>query len=151
MHTPTTASRYTLTDNSGALGGRVFDFDSEAAAEEFQRRNPPDHLVQSVYCDDNEAVLRNIQFNQFFSPRDFEHAVREKEWQDGYYKRTGRHWRDRANEADQESLVKDDEAARRLLGLQPGFTAAELAVAYREAVKLNHPDKVASLAVEFRF
>jgi curved DNA-binding protein CbpA len=34
--------------------------------------------------------------------------------------------------------------------LQAGFSAAELAPACREAIKMNHPDKVAALDVEFK-
>jgi hypothetical protein len=148
----TAPSCCSLIYNMGDLGGRVFNFESEAQAAQFLQEYPPDHLVQSVYRDNNAAGVRDIIYNPFFSPAAFNRAVEEKRWEDGYYRRTGRRWKDcrAGKEPGDEVAELDHEACLRLLGLTPGFTQAELATAYRAAIKMNHPDKVAALADAFR-
>lgn len=148
--TATTDTRYTLTYNKGELGTEVFNFPTKEAANEFLHKiNPPDLFVQSAYLDDPEG-LRHITYNPFFSLAAFEYALREKRWEDGYYRRTGRQWKDRNSEALPGDEKLDHAACLRLLGLLPGFTHDELRKAYRLAIQLNHPDKVAPLADEFK-
>jgi len=130
----------------GDLGGRVFNFASAEQAEAYLQQNPPELTDLSVYLDDHREGLRHITYNTFFCPGVYAYALREKQWEDGYYRRTGRHWKDRGR--DDNDLGR--EACLRLLGLEPGFTPRELVTAYRAAIKLNHPDKVAALADEFK-
>ena len=144
MHT----AHCTLTYNMADLGGRVFNFERVEQAEAYLQQNPPELTDLSVYLDDHREGLRHITYNTFFCPGVYAYALREKQWEDGYYRRTGRHWKEHPREADTAEL--DREACLRLLGLEPGFTPSELATAYRVAIKMNHPDKVAALADEFK-
>jgi DnaJ-domain-containing protein 1 len=111
-------------------------------------------LVRSVYLDVDGA--RHFTPNCFFWPTGYDYAVEEKRWRDGYFRRTGRVWDDDNGEKTQppgggnDDRDLDYDACLRLLGLKAGFAQAELAKAYREAVKMNHPDRVATLAVEFQ-
>ena len=154
-----------LTYNRGDLGDQVFTFATEQQARDFlYKRNPPDLLVRSAYLD--VAGCRHIVLNPFFWPAGYDHAVAaDKNWRDGYYRRTGRVWNgpstegsgDGGNgdgnhklESNLEGEDLDYDACLRLLGLQTGFTPTELTKAYRAAIKLNHPDKVAAMATEFK-
>ena len=157
-----------LTYNRGDLGDQVFTFATEQQARDFlYKRNPPDLLVRSAYLD--VAGCRHIVLNPFFWPAGYDHAVAaDKNWRDEYYRRTGRVWNGPSTEGsgdggngdgnhkpesdppeEGEDLAYYD--CLQLLGLQPGgFTSTELTKAYRAAIKLNHPDKVATMATEFK-
>jgi hypothetical protein len=132
MHTAaavaTAPSCCSLIYNMGDLGGQVFNFESETQAAQFLQEYPPDHLVLSVYRDNNAAGVRDIIFNPFFSPPAFNRAVEEKRWEDGYYRRTGRRWKDCChNEAGDEVAELDHNACLRLLGFgkHVGFACRE--------------------------
>jgi DnaJ-domain-containing protein 1 len=114
-------------------------------------------LVRSVYLDVDGA--RHFTPNCFFWPAGYDYAVEEKRWRDGYFRRTGRVWQEdecgsggksQPPDGGNDDKDLDHDACLRLLGLKPGFTEKELTAAYREAVKMNHPDRVATLAVEFQ-
>ena len=151
-----------LTYNRGDLGDQVFTFATAQEARDYlYKGNPPDLLVRSAYLD--VAGCRHIVLNPFFWPAGYDHAVADKNWRDGYYRRTGRVWNGPLNEGggggnrkprlDESNLEGEDLAyydCLQLLGLQTGFTPTELTKAYRAAIKLNHPDKVAAMATEFK-
>ena len=149
-----------LTYNRGDLGDEVFAFPTEQQVRDYlYKGNPPDLLVRSAYLD--VAGCRHIVLNPFFWPGGYDHAVADKNWKDGYYRRTGRVWngtdeggghgnRNPESDPPEEGEDLDYDACLRLLGLQTGFTPTELTKAYRAAIKLNHPDKVAAMATEFK-
>jgi DnaJ-domain-containing protein 1 len=142
----------------GELGDQVFTFNSNREAHNFLHKiNPPDLLVRSVYLDDADGS-RHFTSNPFFWPAAYECAVEEQRWREGYFRRTGKLWNGSDGRkhsslpggAEEEVEDLDIEACLRLLGLEPGYTPVELATAYRETIRMNHPDKVASMAEEFR-
>lgn len=146
-----------LTYDMGELGKKVFNFRSEVEANDFQTENPPDSTVQCSYVD--AGGLRFLNRNRDFSYEAYNKAVEEKRWQDLYFQRTGRKWKEgdpknqsseQPPEINSEETNLDHDACLRLLSLNPRFSQQELKKAYREAIKMNHPDKVAALAVEFK-
>jgi hypothetical protein len=143
----------------GELGDQVYYFNSESEAKRFLHKdNPPDLLVRSVYLDVDGA--QHFTPNCFFWPAGYDYAVEEKRWRDGYYRRTGRVWNEdecgrNGGKSQPPGGGNDDkdldyDGCLRLLGLRPGFTEKELKEAYREEIKRSHPDKVASMAEEFK-
>jgi hypothetical protein len=135
----------------------VFKFKSEAEAYDFEQANPPDQTVQCTYLD--VGGVRCPTRNRSFSWDAYNEAVADKQWKDGYFQRAGKKWKDgnrkkrpseEVPEINSEDTNLDHHACLRLLGLSPNFSQSELKKAYRESVKMNHPDKVAALAVEFK-
>jgi hypothetical protein len=148
MMNASTPAPFSLIYYKGELASEVFAFQSEEQAKDYQARNPPDLLVQSIYLDSVDGS-RQVTYNPFFSEAVYAYALKEKRWEDGYYVRTGQQWKDRCDKQPGDEDL-DHDACLRLFGLHQGFTEKELGAAYREAIKMNHPDKVASMAEEFR-
>jgi len=160
------------------FGQDEFHFASCEEAIAWWRQNPPGPLVEEIYfynfthwnvstpipgrtgnaafivCGGMTHVFRNPHYD----PQAYREAVEEKEWEELYYRKTGKEWQhseepDRekqssVNESGDNSL--DRETCLKMFELQPGFTKKNLREAYLRAVKMNHPDKVASLAEDFK-
>jgi hypothetical protein len=112
---------------------------------------PPDNTVYAIICGSS------IYFNDSFDEELYAKRVRDREWEREYEVRTGRKW-DLGNAAKeapgdkQEELMEctSREHALKILGLKACFTKAELGRAYKNAMKRNHPDRVADLDGDFR-
>ena len=86
-------------------------------------------------------------------------AVGDKKWEDEYKLRTGESWKEQdepkgrtgsRHDINVEKNALNENECLDLLGLKPGFSQKQLKEAYRQAVKMNHPDKVATLSDEFK-
>jgi hypothetical protein len=146
----------TLTYEMGELGRKVFRFKSEEEALAFQSSNPPDATVEFAYFE--VGGVRHSARNRSFSREAYHKALANRHWEEGYFQRTGRKWEDdhkrhtseHSQETNSEEKNLNHDACLRLLGLNAKFSEEGLKKAYREAIKMNHPDKVAGLAVEFK-
>ena len=144
----------------GELGDKVFEFqssepDKDAAA--IQAKNPPGPTVSAIFLYAHGMVFSS--FLRSFNRDIYEKEVEEMKWKESYFQRTGKHWQDQDRqthssecppEAESEDKKLDLDDCREILGLARDFSEKELKEAYRNTVKMNHPDKVASLAPEFR-
>ncbi len=127
------------------------------AANAYMEKHPPGPTVyQYIYYGPSSICPCN---NPAFDQNVYDEAVREKRFKEEYFERTGECWQNLdpkkeaphcalENEPEETNLNFDD--CLKLFGLSPGFTNEELKAAYREMVKMNHPDKVASLAPKFQ-
>ena len=102
--------------------------------------------------------------NEAFSSEAHDKAVEDQEWDEAFFRKTGRHWQGHKEQGPTEHKHEskadpamgseppslDRAACLNLFGLQTGFSKRDLATAYRKLVSLYHPDKVASLAQEFK-
>lgn len=160
---------YRLIYDMDDLGKKVFEFQAEfpfaipthlyphAEVDDLIARNPPGPTVQMIYLQTPNGVFpfRNSNFNREV----YDEAVKNKKWKEGYFQRTGKHWQESDKQKtspeappdiDSEAIDLDDNACLKLFGLKPQFTESELKKAYRIAAKQNHPDKVATLSIEFK-
>ena len=90
MHQQAVTPGCCLTYNMGALGDEVYNFASSEEARDFQQANPPDILVRSTYLD--QDGLRHFTPNYFFCWAAYDYSVAERQWRDGYFRRTGKVW-----------------------------------------------------------
>ena len=140
-----TTTPCTLTYDMLALGNKSFAFMSDDEAYHFQSANPPGPTVRFTLLEFGECCYR--MKNTRFSWPAYNLAEEEKRWRDGARE---------TKFSKGEPIIEDDgatsdlDACLHILGLDPGFSETELKAAYRQAIKMNHPDKVAALAVEFR-
>jgi hypothetical protein len=131
-----------------ALGSRMFNFISDDEAFHFQRENPPGPTVRFTHVEFDDLCYR--MRNRFFSWEAYNRAAEAKRWLDDLSHKLGGKSEDGPPEFTDEETNLDQDACLKVLGLSPGFSQKELKTAYREAIKMNHPDKVADMAVEFR-
>jgi predicted nuclease of restriction endonuclease-like (RecB) superfamily len=157
--------KYKLVYDMRELGEKVFEFQSEnrwpgelnknkAAA---LAKNPPGPTVYRVIFYPGSVI--ETWLNKDFTWEAYNKELEDKKWKDSYFQRTGKQWSDKdehkrssksAPKIDSEEKKLDLNACLELLGLKKGFSQKELKEAYRNAVKMNHPDKVASLSDEFK-
>ncbi len=142
------------------LGEQVFEFEStdpHLYVTEFLTKNPPGATVRAINL--FVSGCNYVTSNRSFSWEAYNKAVADKRWKDEYFQRTGKAWRERTGqteEAPHRDPIVDVEAVdltpdqcRALLGVGRDVSPRELKVAHRKAVKMNHPDKVAAMSVEF--
>jgi hypothetical protein len=88
----------------------------------------------------------------------YEKALADKNFREAYFQRTGKQWQEQGENAPNaktppepppEEFDLSSEQCLAVLDLKPGFSEQELKQAYKKAIKMNHPDKVAALSTEF--
>ncbi len=152
--------KWKLIYDKGELGKEVLECESHEEAWKLQHEtNPPGPLVMDVYLDMGYMIVRDARRLNSFDQDAYSKAVTDKRWKDEYELRTGKPWQEQHEpkkaagsrpDIDSEKSKLNQQECLELLGLKPGFTQKQLKEAYREAVKQNHPDKVASLSNEFK-
>jgi hypothetical protein len=155
----------TLIYDMEALGREEFEFPSHEAAWDWKEKNPPGPTVRFVFWYENGMMSRDARDLDSFSWDAYNKAVEDKRWREEYLKRTGKRWneqgepekktgqkqsKDSQPNIDSENQRLNESECLELLGLKPGFSQKELKTAWREAVRMNHPDKVAALSAEFK-
>ena len=142
------------------LGERVFNMRTDNPHKEAERlmaQYPPDATVHTIVIQTRD--MNYLIDNKSFTWDAYHKAVEEKRWRDEYFRRTGKQWSagtgeqrraEAAPEIDTEDAKLDYESCLKLFRLKPDFSKNELKQAYREAVSMNHPDKVAALSEEFK-
>jgi hypothetical protein len=151
-----------LVCRQGELPPRVFEFEAEdyhQRAHEILQQNPPGPTVETVILE--TPFMHYVGAGGFvssFSWEAYHEALDEQKFRDGYFKRTGKHWQKQPAKEHHKQTAPEVpsghvnltlEQCLSILGLKPGFSPKDLKHAYSRAVKMNHPDKVASLSPEF--
>lgn len=143
----------------GELGNRVFECQDYEEMAELEEKNPPGPFVERVCWECDGILCLSAASNPTFDPDAYWNALEDKRWKDEYQRRAGKSWSERNepkthteshHDIDKEKLDLSEDECLKILGLKPGYSQKELGQAWRRAVKMNHPDKVAELSEEFK-